>query len=70
MSSAQRYRCQTCGDEKVVPEHPTTGAQSINTGCQSCGRITTHLAVAREREVYRIRRRDRDRDSKHPVVQP
>lgn len=45
--TSQQFECATCGTAKRVPESPTTGAQSIRTGCESCGRIGEHLAVGR-----------------------
>lgn len=65
MDKAQRYRC-ACGGEKVLPESPTDGEQTVTTGCESCGRIRTHYAVGRHAEVFRIRHRGRTTD--HAVV--
>jgi len=50
----QKYQCGLCDEVKRVPESPTTGSQTINTGCGSCGRIQTHYAVGRTAWVIRV----------------
>lgn len=51
MTAKTRYRCR-CGETKMIPERPFNDPDSdpeIRTGCQECGRITTHKPVGTPR---------------------
>lgn len=35
----QKYRCESCGETKFVPESPSDAPRSIRTGCNRCSTI-------------------------------